>query len=418
VTARPPVAVAKAGPAVVPAADPDRRAAEYVLSVGGKVRVNGSDTRLAELPPGPFRLTGISLQSNRQVTDAGLAVLAGCRHLEVAWLNGSAVGDAGLAHLNTTSLRELHVDTRPVTDAGLARFAAAKDLTQLNVGYTRVTGPGLAALANCPNLTKLWAYGLAIGDADLEVVRRWKNLEHLSLSRTKVTDAGLPRLAGLTALRDLRLLETKVTADGVNKLAAALPGCKIEWDGGVVGPTDPDRAALDWLVARGTEFGFTDAAGYHKVEAGQKPAPAGKIELNSFRLNAATFTADADLARFAGLKAVTTIVLNEAPVSDAGLAHLEALTRMTHLYLTGSKVTDAGLARLRGFKALRVLHASRTTVTDAGLDHLAGLTALTDLNIQQTRVTAAGVKRLAATLPACKITWDGGVVEPKAADKK
>lgn len=30
-------------------------------------------------------------------------------------------------------------------------------------------------------------------------------------------------------------------------------------------------------------------------------------------------------------------------------------------------------------------------------------------------VTAAGVKKLAAALPRCKIEWDGGVVEPKAA---
>ena len=37
-------------------------------------------------------------------------------------------------------------------------------------------------------------------------------------------------------LQFVGLTRTKVTADGVKKLAAALPGCKIEWDGGTIGP--------------------------------------------------------------------------------------------------------------------------------------------------------------------------------------
>src|SRR4029078_9534563 len=136
---------------------------------------------VADLPHGPFRLTGITLHGNRQVTDAGLAPLAGCQHLEEAWLNGSAVTEAGLAHLHAANLRGLHIDGLPVTNAGLARFAAARNLTELNVSKTRVTAAGLAALADCSNLTRMWVNGLPIDDADLEVFARWTSLEGLSL---------------------------------------------------------------------------------------------------------------------------------------------------------------------------------------------------------------------------------------------
>jgi hypothetical protein len=52
-------------------------------------------------------------------------------------------------------------------------------------------------------------------------------------------------------------------------------------------------------------------------------------------------------------------------------------------------------------------------VSDAGLTHLAGLNALTDLDIRARKVTSKGVKELAKALPKCKISWTGGVIEPR-----
>ena len=46
-----------------------------------------------------------------------------------------------------------------------------------------------------------------------------------------MTDAGLESLTGLANLKRLFLTGTKVTEVGVKKLSAALPGCKIDWDG-------------------------------------------------------------------------------------------------------------------------------------------------------------------------------------------
>ena len=68
-----------------------------------------------------------------------------------------------------------------------------------------------------------------------------KSLGRLELAGTRVTDEALPHLCGLTSLRSLTLQSTRVTTEGVKKLAAALPQCKIEWDGGVIEPKEPAK---------------------------------------------------------------------------------------------------------------------------------------------------------------------------------
>jgi len=54
-------------------------------------------------------------------------------------------------------------------------------------------------------------------------------------------------------------------------------------------------------------------------------------------------------------------------------------------------------------------------VTDAGLQRLAGFRNLVSLFVKTTNVTEAGVKQLAAARPRCKMEWDGGIIEPRAA---
>jgi serine/threonine protein kinase/WD40 repeat protein/phage FluMu protein Com len=59
------------------AADPERKAATWVVSIGGAVKVNDQETEIkaaADLPQAAFRLTAVSLGTNKQVSDAGLAV--------------------------------------------------------------------------------------------------------------------------------------------------------------------------------------------------------------------------------------------------------------------------------------------------------------------------------------------------------
>lgn len=75
-----------------------------------------------------------------------------------------------------------------------------------------------------------------VGDGAMPHVGRCTQLKELILSTTHVTDKGLIHLTGLTELRWLSLKRTMVTKEGVEKLAAALPRCRIEWNGPTIEP--------------------------------------------------------------------------------------------------------------------------------------------------------------------------------------
>src|SRR4051812_45866951 len=59
------------GGVIEPKVSDDRKAAEWVLSIGGTVQVNNVYSYIsaaAELPSGPFALTSVDLAENTQVT--------------------------------------------------------------------------------------------------------------------------------------------------------------------------------------------------------------------------------------------------------------------------------------------------------------------------------------------------------------
>lgn len=167
------------------------RAAEYVLSVGGRVRLSGENrdlTAAADLPQDRFTLAAVNLDG-KNAADAGLAAFQGC-----------------------TKLTNLYLNNTQVTDAGLAYFRGCTGLTSLSLGNTQVTDAGLATFQNCTGLKELILYG------------------------TGLTDAGLAAFQRCKELTVLKVQKTKVTAKGVAEFHAAVPGCRIEYDGGTVEP--------------------------------------------------------------------------------------------------------------------------------------------------------------------------------------
>ncbi len=176
--------------------DPDRKAAEWVLSVGGEVNVNDSKIAaikyIAGLPNGKFRLTWISLKENKQINDSALAIFKDCQHLKTIRLENVPIGDDGIAHIqNSKDVQALFLGETQVTDAGLALFKDCKNLTALSLNKTKVTDTGLAHLKDR------------------------KELVYLNLAETQVTDAGLVYFKDCTKLRFLYLIGTNVTDTGL-----------------------------------------------------------------------------------------------------------------------------------------------------------------------------------------------------------
>jgi eukaryotic-like serine/threonine-protein kinase len=207
-----------------PPVSPDRRAADWLLAKSGvQIRVAQGEketqvTRPAELPAGDFAIVAVGVPPQAFFVESDARKLEPLPRLTQLWLAGDRFDDDVVRTLGRLKgLTVLVLDTTPVTDAGVAGLVELKKLTALGLSRSKVTDAGLKHLARLPEL------------------------HILHLDGTAVTDAGLERLAEFPALDGLVVAKTKVTAAGVKKLAAAKPKCRIEWDGGTLGPPVPKK---------------------------------------------------------------------------------------------------------------------------------------------------------------------------------
>jgi hypothetical protein len=131
---------------------------------------------------------------------------AGTSLLEVHCTNvARTFGDEELAKLAPLAAQVtwLSLTGTQVTDAGLAVLAGFSNLTRLHLDRTRVTDAGLAPLARLKRLEYLNLYGSAVTDAGLSHLSGLGTLREVYLWRTGVTPAGAERLH--TCLPRLRI---------------------------------------------------------------------------------------------------------------------------------------------------------------------------------------------------------------------
>ncbi len=115
-----------------------------------------------------------------------------------------------------------------VSDAGLAHLAGLSGLQSLSLWNTKVSDAGLAHLARLSGLQSLSLWNTKVSDAGLAHLAGLSGLQSLYLSSTKLSDAGLAHLAGLSGLQSLDLSGTQVKDIS---LLEQIPGLDIEWDG-------------------------------------------------------------------------------------------------------------------------------------------------------------------------------------------
>jgi hypothetical protein len=80
--------------------------------------------------------------------------------------------------------------------------------------------------------------------------------------------------------------------------------------------------------------------------------------------------------------------------------------------LNGTKVSDVGLTELN-FDRMNSLLVDRTRVGDVTMERLLKVKDLRSLHATGSRVTPKMIERIKTQFPACRIEWDGGVIEPK-----
>ena len=302
VSREPPPAVSEKKGIGEPTDQPDRRAADYVLSVGGTVKVAGilevennarSIRNAADLPRELFRLTGCELSSKSQATDAGLAHFQGCKNLTQLNLAGTQATDAGLAHFQgCKNLTYINLSDTQATDAGLAHFQGCDNLLVLHLVRTKITGAGLAYFKDCKALRSLDLNWTPVTDAGVAHFEGCKDLMTLSLAHTEVSDAGLAHFKDCRNLSVLALGDIPIGDAGL----AHLKDCK----------------KLSILHLDGTRV------------------------------------SDAGLSLLEDYKLLEILLLDNNPkVSDAGLANLKGCKALRQLRLENTSVTAAGVADLK-----------------------------------------------------------------------
>jgi serine/threonine protein kinase/Leucine-rich repeat (LRR) protein len=392
----------------------DRKAAIYVLSIGGDVQVSGADGfvgNVERLPKSPFALTSVYLRDNKKVTDEGLGFFQGCRnvrHLDMAVtrvtdaglenfkdchnltvidLFSTNVSDVGLALFKDCKFTFLSLRSTRVSDAVGAYFAHCTELEYLGLGHTQVTESGLARFRNCKKLKVLDLDVLAVGDASVTPFADCNNLEQLNLSMTQVTDRGIARFKECKSLKSLNLRGTKITAAGIDDLKAALPACRIEWDGGTIEPSAFDPFS-DADVRRIAALPAADQVEeVRKALKSRNPGFGGLLTptIEDDTVVALAFSTDevADIAPVRALPGLKSL----ACAGTEGRGKLVDLSPLRDMSLVTLDCNNNGrladLSALKGMATLKGLFIQFTHVPD--LAPLTGM-RLDELNCSHTRV--------------------------------
>jgi Leucine-rich repeat (LRR) protein len=402
--------------------DPDRRVAEWVLKIGGKVKIRVGDKEqdveaAKGLPERAFQLTGVYFWGNQQVTDATLENFKGVTNLTHVNLGACGkLGDAGLKHLQgLPGLTHLNLDSTPVTDTGLVHLKKMTKLTSLELGGTQVTDGGVAALKKALPKCRIsrvspdrraaeWilstGHGVWIRVADKEQeVGPGINLPAEAFQLTRVgfrgnfTDAGLANFKGCKNLTVLSLYNDSaaVSDEGL----AYFKDCK-----------DLKQLHLGRLF-KVTDKGLAHFKGCNKLtHLRVQETPVTDAGLAHFKdcqdlesldlpLCWGNRVTDKGLAHFKESKNLTVLRLESMQVTDKGLENLKGLTKLKVLSLGGcTKVSGPGLQHFEGLTNLTDLNLGDTPVSGSGLEHLKGLTKLTELHLERTRVSGPGLQHL------------------------
>ncbi len=341
----------------------DRQAAEYVLSVGGSIRILGKNSNneisnARDLPKDDFSISSIDFHENKNLSTKNFEVFQGCKEI-----------------------RNLLLSNTNISDQSLINFKHCQNLEVLQIENTDISDNGIIHFATCSNLNQLFAANTKISDNGLSIFKECKKIESLQLGNTHLSDKGLANFQGCVDLRSLYLLSGNITDEGMANFK--------------------DSKMLTTLYiynAKLTDIGLA----YFK----------GCNQLNQLWLPHSKIT-DQGLKIFKNCRQLETINLESTLITDEGLAFFKDFTHINVFYLGSTKISDKGLLNLEKCKDLILLYLSDTQISDKGLEFLQTFTKLTYLDLDNVNISTKALEKFRNQLPQCKIKFDGHVIEGK-----
>ncbi len=375
-----PATVMPAAPAGAPKdKGDDRKAAEWVLSVGGSVEIwEGPVTSrkvaaLADLPGGQLSLKAVVLNNQRggiqPVTDADLLVLGGLQRLESVTLHKLRITPAAFDVFQACPrLKLLNLQYNSLGDGIWARLAGHPSLLHVGHGYDALPVNGLGISVLNPRTTEvLHLASSTITDAGLAEIGQLPNLRILGLEATSITDAGMPALAALKNLTELLVHGTAVTVTGIASVEAA-PIVRLGYGRNMEDFLSP----LPEIAAR-----FPKLRQVHLPrDVNPNPADWDRIakalpKLTEVYVRSFKFS-DAACAGLESLAVLDKLALAYAPVTDAGVVEIAKLKKLRFLEIPDAKITDAALHTISESRNLKILTLPKpgNGLTAAGIDAL------------------------------------------------
>lgn len=369
----------------------DRKAAEWVLSVGGNVTLFAGGRELvvndaASLPPGKFEVLKVFLkffegkQPAAPITDLlALAGLQGLKELNTAGVKSLA--DEHLAVLRSLpSLRVAYFNAGNLTDAAFAHLAAAPMLAIIHFGdQPRITGTGLASLAKRDTLVHLNIQGCrGLSDEGFAELAQLRQLQVLFVDSTPFKDVHLPVLDGMKQLRDLEVKGCAVTSGGL-----------------------ASRKALAGLKT--LAMSLTSGEGGSTAANLGKACPALGNLIITGRSSGAPLVAE-DTAPLGALPKLRELKLYSPGISAAAVAGISGMPGLQVLRFGYLKFTDECLPPMLSHKGLQEIDFGEALISDAGLLGLAQMKSLKQIKIKGCpQLTPAGMDAFKKKRPDVKV---------------
>jgi hypothetical protein len=354
----------------------DRKAAEWVLSVGGSVEIWESQVEFskiataAELPPGNLSLKSVLLDNKngglRPIADKDLLVLANLERLEYVLFQKLEITPAAFdVFQSCPALEQVTLQYNKLGDVLWPHLGALTQLRVVNQGYDLlpVTGVGITHL-NPDSVEILGLTSSSIQDVALPEIGRFSNLTKLLLEDSKVTDAGMTSLSTLKKVTDLTVQGTEVSAAGLSHLKGA-PLITLGYGRNMEQFTS-EISEISELFPK-LESVHLPRDVNPTTEEWQKIAQSIP-KLTSLYVRSFKFS-DSACEGIALLPKLAKLELQYAPITDVGVMYLSKMKNLRLLTIRDAILTDAALQTLSEMKNLKVLFLpnSGNGLTEAGI---------------------------------------------------
>jgi hypothetical protein len=349
----------------------DRAAAEYILGIGGRVKVVGLNdyiTTTEALPKRKFSLYDINVSNYGKafIEPADADKLAGLQELKHFSAKRSVKDDEALRFLATCpSLLSVELENcTSLKGIWLRYLAPLRNIVSVSCISAAMEETSGFESFQSTNIGHLELRNADVTDSTMAAFGRFKKLRYLGLRDTAISDAGMAYLAALPDLTGLVVTHTAVTLDGIKSVGRA----PLQTLGFGYTPEDM-MAALPQL---GQQFPKLET--FHVVQGGattaaQMTAIAAawpKLKRIDWPSNH-KFDADAFASASQLFPEVNYLLLWNGEITDQHIADIAQMKKLTTLYITGTRITDASLPALQKMKSLEALFIRETTLTEPAI---------------------------------------------------